>query len=35
MFHQLKAANLALHRQLKNAFDANGIFNRGRLIPDL
>ncbi len=35
MFHPLKPANLALHRQLKNAFDPNGIFNRGRLIPDL
>jgi len=35
MFHPLKPANLALHRQLKRAFDPNGIFNRGRLIPDL
>jgi len=35
MFHPLKAANLSLHRQLKHAFDPNGIFNRGRLIPDL
>ena len=35
MFHPLKAANLALHRKLKHAFDPNGIFNRGRLITDL
>ena len=35
MFHPLKPANLTLHRQLKNAFDPNGVFNRGRLIPDL
>ena len=35
MFHPLKSANLALHRKLKHAFDPNGIFNRGRLIPDL
>ena len=35
MFHPLKPANLALHRKLKHAFDPNGIFNRGRLIPDL
>jgi glycolate oxidase FAD binding subunit len=35
MFHPLKSANLELHRKLKHAFDPNGIFNRGRLIPDL
>jgi glycolate oxidase FAD binding subunit len=35
MFHPLKSANLELHRRLKHAFDPNGIFNRGRLIPDL
>jgi len=35
MFHPLNAANLSLHRRLKNSFDPNGIFNRGRLIPDL
>jgi glycolate oxidase FAD binding subunit len=35
MFHPLKAANLELHRKLKRAFDPNGIFNRGRMIPDL
>src|SRR5690606_40109641 len=25
----------ALHRRLKAGFDPNGIFNRGRLVPDL
>lgn len=35
IFHPLKPANLALHRKLKHAFDPNGIFNRGRLAPDL
>ncbi|HEX3895727.1 MAG TPA: glycolate oxidase subunit GlcE [Rudaea sp.] len=35
MFHPLADANLALHRRLKQQFDPNGIFNRGRLIADI
>lgn len=35
MFHPPAAANLALHRRLKEQFDPNRIFNRGRLIPDI
>jgi len=35
MFHPLAAANLELQRRLKDQFDPNRIFNRGRLIPDL
>ena len=34
-FQPLSAAMLALHRRLKAAFDPQGIFNRGRLHPDL
>jgi glycolate oxidase FAD binding subunit len=35
MFHPLAAANLGLHRRLKNEFDPHAIFNRGRLIAEL
>ena len=35
MFQPLAAANLALHRRLKEQFDPNGIFNPGRLIAGL
>ena len=35
MFHPLDAANLALHRRLKQQFDPHGIFNPGRLIADI
>ncbi len=35
MFHPLKPANLELHRRLKQNFDPNGIFNRGRLVAEL
>ena len=35
MFHPLTEANLVLHRRLKQQFDPNGIFNRGRLIEEL
>jgi glycolate oxidase FAD binding subunit len=34
-FHPLPAANLALHRRLKERFDPQGIFNRNRLIAGL
>lgn len=34
-FHPLSPALAALHRRLKLAFDPHGIFNRGRLYPDL
>ena len=34
-FHPLPAALMALHRNLKRSFDPAGIFNRGRLYPDL
>jgi glycolate oxidase FAD binding subunit len=34
-FQPLSAATLSLHRRLKTAFDPHGIFNRGRLYPDL
>ena len=35
MFHPLSEANLALHRRIKQQFDPNGIFNRGRLVAEL
>ena len=35
MFHPLAEANLDLHRRLKQQFDPNGIFNRGRLLAEL
>lgn len=34
-FHPLKAAVLAIHRRLKHEFDPAGIFNPGRLTPEL
>jgi glycolate oxidase FAD binding subunit len=34
-FAPLPAANLRLHRELKKAFDPEGIFNPGRLVPEL
>ena len=34
-FHPLNPAVLRLHRELKQKFDPHGIFNRGRLIPEL
>jgi glycolate oxidase FAD binding subunit len=34
-FQPLPPAMLSLHRRLKAAFDPQGIFNRGRLHPDL
>lgn len=33
-FHLLAPAVAAIHRNLKNAFDPSGIFNRGRMYPD-
>ncbi len=35
MFEPLPPALLAIHRRLKTAFDPQGIFNRGRLVPGL
>ena len=34
-FHPLPAAMLALHRRVKQAFDPNGIFNRGRMYAEI
>jgi glycolate oxidase FAD binding subunit len=34
-FQPLSAAMLSIHKRLKTAFDPHGIFNRGRLYPDL
>lgn len=34
-FQPLSAGMLAVHKRLKTAFDPHGIFNRGRLYPDL
>jgi glycolate oxidase FAD binding subunit len=34
-FQALSPAMLSLHKRLKAAFDPHGIFNRGRLYPDL
>ena len=34
MFHPLAEANLALHKRIKQQFDPNGIFNRGRLVAE-
>jgi glycolate oxidase FAD binding subunit len=34
-FHPLSAGMLSVHKRLKTAFDPHGIFNRGRLYPDL
>ncbi|HEX7634593.1 MAG TPA: glycolate oxidase subunit GlcE [Noviherbaspirillum sp.] len=33
-FHPLAPAVAAIHRNLKNAFDPSGIFNRGRMYPE-
>ena len=35
MFHPLDVAVLGLHRRLKQRFDPDGIFNRGRLVAEL
>ncbi len=35
VFHPLPAPMLALHRRLKAEFDPHGLFNRGRLHPEL
>lgn len=35
VFDPLAPASLALHRRLKAAFDPHGVFNPGRLYPDL
>ena len=35
MFHPLAPANVELHRRLKQQFDPDRLFNRGRLIADL
>jgi glycolate oxidase FAD binding subunit len=35
VFTPLSPALLAIHRRLKAEFDPAGIFNRGRLVPDL
>ena len=35
VFHPLPAAMLKLQRQIKSSFDPDGIFNRGRIFPDL
>ncbi|OQW40937.1 MAG: glycolate oxidase subunit GlcE [Proteobacteria bacterium SG_bin4] len=35
VFHPLEPALMAIHRSLKQQFDPAGIFNRGRLYPDL
>jgi glycolate oxidase FAD binding subunit len=35
VFHPLPPALLALHRRLKAEFDPHGLFNRGRLHPEL
>jgi glycolate oxidase FAD binding subunit len=35
MFHPLDDAVLGLHRRLKQRFDPDGIFNRGRLVAEL
>jgi glycolate oxidase FAD binding subunit len=34
-FHPLSPINLELHRRLKHQLDPHGIFNRGRLHPEL
>lgn len=34
-FQPVSAAMLSVHKRLKTAFDPHGIFNRGRLYPDL
>ncbi len=35
VFHPLPEANRRVHRELKRAFDPGGLFNRGRMYPDL
>jgi glycolate oxidase FAD binding subunit len=34
-FHPLPAVSLGLHRRLKERFDPQAVFNRGRLIAGL
>jgi glycolate oxidase FAD binding subunit len=34
-FHPLSPALMKIHRELKREFDPHGIFNRGRMYPDL
>ncbi|MCO5101455.1 MAG: glycolate oxidase subunit GlcE [Burkholderiaceae bacterium] len=35
VFHPLPDANRRVHRELKRAFDPAGLFNRGRMYPDI
>jgi len=35
VFHPLSPALMKIHRELKREFDPQGIFNRGRMYPDL
>ena len=35
VFQPLPAPLLRIHRQLKRAFDPQGVFNRGRMYPGL
>ncbi|MDT3678184.1 MAG: glycolate oxidase subunit GlcE [Burkholderiaceae bacterium] len=35
VFHPLPEGNRRVHRELKRAFDPTGLFNRGRMYPDL
>jgi glycolate oxidase FAD binding subunit len=35
VFHPLAPAVAAIHRNLKNTFDPSGVFNPGRMYPDL
>jgi glycolate oxidase FAD binding subunit len=35
VFQPLAPALMRIHRELKREFDPHGIFNRGRMYPDL
>jgi glycolate oxidase FAD binding subunit len=35
VFHPLAAPLMALHRAVKQSLDPHGLFNRGRMYPDL